>query len=184
MGVLRFIGIVNAAVWFGSVFYFTLVAGPGLFSADMLQLFGGAGSGSAAKYWAGSVAQVLLSRYYNLNLICGSVAIGHLLAEWVLTGRPMRRRLLILILVIFSFGLTVGFWLQPKMHQWHWTMYGIGGKVTVVQAEKARRSFHTWHGIAQLANLMVLGGLTVVLWQLTEPVPTPRFMSQTKFHWE
>ncbi len=186
---LRFIGIANIAGWFGSVLFFTLVVGPGIFSPAMYQLFGWPGTGetareTAARYWAGSVAQVLLERYYRVHLICGVIAVAYLIGESILSGRPFRRVLFVLSLLLLGLGLAGGYALQPRMHQWHQVMYGIGGKVTVTQAAKARAAFKTWHAVAQTANLLMLVGLGCYLWQVSQPVAVPRFVSQTKFHLE
>jgi hypothetical protein len=184
IGFLRFVGVANAAVWFGAAVFFTAVVGPGLFSPDVFKLFGWPGTGETARYWAGSVALVLVERYFRLHLICGVIALTHLVLEWGLIRRPLRRGLLVLGMALLGLSLVASFWLQPKMRQLHWTMYGGGGKVTVVQAKRARSTFYMWHGIAQAGNLAALAGLTVYLWRLTLPAASPRFVTQTKFHLE
>jgi len=43
LGFLRIIALLNAAVWFGSIIFFTFAAGPAFFTDDMIQLLGGVG---------------------------------------------------------------------------------------------------------------------------------------------
>lgn len=182
IGWLRFVGIANAACWFGATVFFTGVIGPALFSTDMLALFGGPASGPTAKYWVGSVAQVLVSRYFVLQIWCAIIGVGHLLVDWVFTGRPLQRKLLVLLVGLLAVGLVAHFRLEPEMHRLHATMYGVGDSVTVEQALKARKTFWFWHGFSQVANLAVLASVGVYLWQIARPPATPRFVSQTKFH--
>ncbi len=80
---LRFIGLVNAAVWFGSA------------STTCLALIR-RGSGSTWRrsgiqkrpYFSGLIEHAFLERYFWLHLFCGSIAILHAFAEWLFLGRP------------------------------------------------------------------------------------------------
>jgi hypothetical protein len=56
IGILRFIGIANAAVWFGSLIFFTVVVGPAFFSEGMINLFG-AGNPQVGRAYASAAAR-------------------------------------------------------------------------------------------------------------------------------
>jgi hypothetical protein len=178
MALLRFMGIANAAIWMGVSFFFTLSIGPALFSKDVLDLFGGPGQSETARYFAGSVAQILLERYFFLQTACGAVALLLLLAEWFYTGRPFHEVTLGLALGLFLVVLVGAYGIQPKLHQLHRTMYGVGARVTQVQAAQARRAFKLWHGLSQILNLGVLGGTAVFMWRTSQPPSSIRFLNR------
>src|SRR6266436_1420387 len=76
IGFLRFVGLLNAAVWFGAAIFFTFAAGPAVFSQDMKDALR-----QNNPYFYGAIAQVLISRYFRLQLICGVIALLHLVME-------------------------------------------------------------------------------------------------------
>jgi len=166
IGYLRFVGVANAAVWFGASIFFTFSIGPAFFSEPMLRLFGGANL-EVGRDYAGEAAQIIIARYFNLHLICGILALLHLAAEWLYMGKPLQRLTLWLLLGIFTLGLTGRFIIQPKLHGFHRTMVDRGAAVQL--REEARHSFNAWHGASQAVNLVVLAGITVYLWRATTP---------------
>src|SRR5580765_3504068 len=97
LGFLRSIAIVNAAVWFGSIIFFTFAAGPAFFSDEMIHLLG--------RPHAGAAAQVIVHRYFLVQQWCAAIAIAHLIAEWLYTGRPFHRLILLLLMALFLIGL-------------------------------------------------------------------------------
>lgn len=148
----------NAAVWFGGAVFFTIAAGPAFFSTEMLNLVG--------RIYAGAAAQILLERYFNLQLLCAALALIHLLAEWLYTGKLLSRWTPYLLLGLLSIGLVGGFWLQPKLKALHLEKYGVRSQPA--QRLEATRAFSLWHGVSQTINLLALGGLTAYLWQITQ----------------
>jgi hypothetical protein len=167
-GILRFVGIINAAIWFGAGVFFTLGILPAVFSHDLHKLFGE----PAYPYFSGAVALVLFKRFFVLQYICGAVAVLHLLAEKLYLGRPLPRVGMTLVLVMFGFGLLGGLWLQPRMEALRGTMYS---SQPPEQREKARHSFGLWHGISLLANFAIMGGLVVHLVRVTRPAEPGRY---------
>lgn len=165
IGFLRFIGIANAAVWFGSGIFFTVAVGPAFFSDSMLNLLG--------RPHAGAAAQVVLERYFLFHQICGGIALVHLLAEWIYMGRPLKRLTLILLCSLLVLGFVGGYGLQPRLQALHRTLYSPTS--TVEQREDARKKFGLLHGVSQVLNLVVLGGMMVYLWRVTTPGSTYRF---------
>ena len=160
---LRIIGIVNAAIWFGAGTFFAAGVLPGVFSRDLHQIFGETGY----PYYSGAVALALFKRFFVLQYICGAVALLHLIAEKLYLSRSFSSIGTALVIVIFSLGLAGGFWLQPKMEGLRQIMYSTSA--TVEQKEKARHSFGVWHGISELANVLIIGGLLVHLLRVTRP---------------
>jgi uncharacterized membrane protein len=168
---LRFLGVLNAAVWFGAIIFFTFAVGPAFFSETMLQLLG--------RPHAGAAAQVVLERYFSLQQWCAGLALAHLIAEWLYTGRPFQRLTLLLLMFLFTVGIVGGYVLQPRMKDLHLKMYAAQSPPAVKEA--AGRSFRILHGTSQAINLLVLGGVLAYVWQVTRPAANTRFSSVNRF---
>ncbi len=171
---LRFVGVVNAGVWLGAAIFFTLGAGPAFFSPEMKTLLGP----RAYPVYSGAIAQIVIERYFVLQHWCGVIALAHLIAEWLYTGKPMEKITLGLLLGLFCLGLIGGFWMQPKMKSLHATKYG---GATQELREQAAKSFRGWHGAARVLDLVMMGGLLVYLWRNLNRADAPRFVSTDLF---
>jgi hypothetical protein len=160
-GFLRSIGIINAAIWFGAGIFFAAGILPAVFSQEMRGLF----HESAYPYYSGAVALALFHRFFDLQYICGAVALLHLLAEKIYTGRRLPRAGTILVLALFALGLAGGLWLLPHMEHLRQVMYtGASPELR----EQARHSFGLWHGLSQCVNLLLLIGLFAHLLRMAQ----------------
>lgn len=157
IGFLRIVGVLNASIWLGGSIFFTFFVGPAFFSEAMVKLL--------SKPYAGAAAQIVLERYFTLQLICGLIALSHLVGESLYLSRPILRWSLSLLAGVFLLGLIGGFGIQPKLQGLHRTMYVTGASEAEVAA--ARKSFGMWHGISWLLNLGALGGITVYVLRIT-----------------
>ena len=155
IGLLRFIGIFNAAVWLGAAIFFTFGAGPAFFSDEMKRMI--------PPPYNGVAAQLVIERYFILQYICGAIALLHLFAAKSYLGRKIDRGLFGILFALFSLGLLGGFWLQPKLKNLHALKY-FGRSME--QQASAAQSFGMWHGISQLANLFMLVALLYYFWRL------------------
>jgi hypothetical protein len=167
-GFLKVIGVFNAAIWLGSAIFFTFAVGPAFFSNDMKALLG-----TAYPVYSGAIAQVVIERYFLLHHWCGGIALVHLVAEWLYTGRPVHQVTLWVVGGAFGLGLIGGLALQPHLKKLHLTKYAV--ESTPLQKEQAAASFRVWHGVSQTVNLIVLFGLVYYLWQAANPATPPRF---------
>ena len=159
IGFLRFVGVANAAMWFGASIFFTFSVGPAFFSDKMIGLL--------TRPYAGAAAQIVIERYFFFHEMCGLIALAHLVAEWLYMGKPLQRLTLWLLLGIFALGLVGGYSLQPKLRALHRAIYGPGS--TAQQIDQAKQSFKLWHATSQGLNVVVLGGVAVYLWRVTTP---------------
>jgi hypothetical protein len=175
IGFLRFVGILNAAVWFGSAIFFTFSAGTAPFSPEMKSLLGA----NNFPYFSGAIAQIFIARYFHFHLVCAAIAVAHLLAEALYLGRSLRRFQAYLLAGLCAVLLLGEFWLQPKLKALHAVKYGVNTRLEI--REVAARSFRTWHGASQVINLFAVAGLTVYLWRVANPPDTTRFVSAAKF---
>ena len=130
----------------------------------MKQLLGAPGVGFAA--------QRMVARFFVLQYWCAGIALAHLVVGWLQEGRPLLRPPLGLVSVLFVLVLAGGLWVQPKLSALHRLKY-YGAKPEVrAQADK---TFRAWHAASQCANLLVIGGLLLYLWKMTETPLSPRF---------
>src|SRR5690606_24060690 len=103
--------------WFGSVIFFTFAAGPAFFTDEMVRRL--------TKPYAGAAAQLLVHRYFIVQEWCAAIAIAHLIAEWLYTGRPFHRLVLLLLMALFVIGLLGGYVLRPRMQELHLKRYAM-----------------------------------------------------------
>ncbi|MEO6034349.1 MAG: DUF4149 domain-containing protein [Verrucomicrobiota bacterium] len=171
IGLLRFFGLLNAAVWLGAAVSFTYAIGPGFFSNEMKAIL--------PPPWNGGAAQIILQRYFILLHCCGAVALLHLFLEKIYLGKKIERLTLAIVGATIFLGLLGGFWFQPKLKDLHLRWYDP--RSPVAAREQAHRSFSIWHGASQTVNLFVMGGLLVYFWRLSNPPSATRFASSNKF---
>jgi hypothetical protein len=175
IGFLRFVGILNAAVWFGAAIFFTFGTGPAPFSPEMRQLLGP----NNYPYFSGAIAEILIARYFYFQIGCALVAVLHLLAEWLYLGKYPQKLQVTLWIGLAAATLLGAYGLQPRLKTLHALKYGLNTRPEVRAA--ADRSFKAWHGVSQAVNLLMMGGLAVYLWRAANPTDSTRFVSAAKF---
>ena len=171
IGFLRFVGTLNAAVWFGAAIFFTFGVGLVPFSPEMQSLLGP----KNAPYFSGAIAQLFVARYFHFQLACGLIAVLHLLTEWLYLGHSPRKMQVGLVVGLAAAVLVGGYWLQPRLKALHATKYSLSAKPEI--REVANRSFRAWHGVSQVINLVAVAGLAVYLWRTANPSNPTRFVS-------
>ncbi|MCX7866374.1 MAG: DUF4149 domain-containing protein [Limisphaera sp.] len=173
-GLLRFLGLVNAAVWLGAGVFFTVAVGPAVFSEEMRSLLGDRNF----PYFSGAIAGLLVSRLFRLQIVCASLAVAHLLAEWAWLRRPFRRVETYCVAVLTALVLMGAFWWQPEIHRLHRIKHAVNLPAAV--REEAAHRLRWWHGAAQAANLLVIAGLLLYLNRVARPADAPRFLPSFK----
>jgi hypothetical protein len=172
IGLLRFVGLMNAAVWFGAAVLITFFAGPAMASAEMQNLTGS----KNFEYFSVAISQILSGRYFGVFVGCSFVSLLHLAAEWLYLGKYPRRTWAGLVLGLCLFGVGQDLWLQPKLKQLHREQY-----TRPQQRESLARSFRVWNGVSRAVNLVLVAGLGAYLWRVANPSDPTRFVSTTKF---
>ena len=123
----------------------------------------------------------MLGRYFTLHILCGIVAVVHLLLEWLYSGGRFPKRTIAIVCVLLGLALIGGKFINPKLAVWHQQKYQFKlksegdppmiekteHKVDVVQ--NAKWKFTVWHGVSQIVNLAMLILLTWRLWRLAQP---------------
>jgi hypothetical protein len=174
--VLRFFGILNAAVWLGAAVFMTAAVGPLFFSETLLRLLG--------RPHAGAVVLLIFERYFLLQYLCALLALAHGITDWLQTGRPFSKLRMGLLAALLALVLVNGMMIQPRLKDLHRTMYSFGIRPAPAQVEQARQSYGPWHGFSQVLNLLASLGLLVYLWQMAHLPPAPRVLTRTKFQLE
>jgi hypothetical protein len=151
--IIRALGLLNAAVWFGAAVFFTAVAGPAIFSPEVANFL--------PRPQAGRLALALIDRYFLLHYVCGGIALVHLIAEWLASGRPLPRFRLALILGLLAVALAGGFGIQPGMRAQHRKAYDP--KTPAAEQAIALKEFRRTHGLTQAANLGLMAGMLIHL---------------------
>jgi hypothetical protein len=175
IGLLRFVGLLNAAIWFGASFYFAIAVAPTASSQELQTLL----TANNYPFFGGAIAQIFLTRFLRLHLICAIIAFLHLTAEWIYLGRYPQRLRLGLLSILFFVGLLSAYWIQPSLRQWHLLKYGR--TTSAADREQAARSFRIWHTVSESINLFLLAGVGVYFWGVSNPPDPARFVSTAKF---
>lgn len=171
---LRFIGITNAAVWLGASVFFVAAARPAFSSQEMESLLGL----KNFPYFSGAIVQIVLTRFFSLQLACGLVAVLHFVAEYLYLGRRLEKFSVGLLAILVGFSVFGSSWLGPRLHELQETRYR---NPAVAEREKAAKTFRFWNGFSQLMNVVTVGGLIIYVWRVTNPPDSPRFVSAGKF---
>ena len=170
-GFLRFVGLFNAAVWVGGSIFFSFLAAPVFFTAEVTDFTPPPNNGL--------VAQAMLGRYFMLHYLCGTIASLHLLVEWLYSGGGFPRRAIAVVCVLLGLALISGKFISPKLSALHQQKYQFklkseGERQMIEKAEyeqsvveDAKWKFDVWHGVSQVINLAMMILLTWRFWRLT-----------------
>ena len=173
LGFLRFIGILNSAVWVGGSIFFSFLAGSVFFSPEVKQF--------TPPPYNGLVAQAMLERFFLLHYICSGVALAHLLAECLVKRGPFPKRQIVFLGILLGLALLGGKWISPKLTVWHQQKHEFQIKTEssppMIEPkaysnevrQDAKLKFSIWHGISQTVNLIMLIMLIWRFWKLANP---------------
>ncbi|HLH52050.1 MAG TPA: hypothetical protein VKY92_00320 [Verrucomicrobiae bacterium] len=170
IGLLRFLGLVNAAVWFGASFFFIFIGEPASSSGSMQALLGP----KSFPYFSAAISQLLGTRFFGLFLVCAVVAMLHVGAEWLYFGKYPRRVWLLLIFGLFLGGLIQSYGLQPKLQDRLAVQFSSNNRPE--QRESARHSFRLWHAMSTCLDVVLLSGIGIYLWRVANPPDEMRFV--------
>ena len=175
LGLLRLIGLFNAAVWLGTIAFQLFVSSPAMGSAQMQQLLGP----KSFPYFSGAIGHVISARCYTVFLFCALIALLHLGAEWLYSGKHPNRGSLTLVFGLFICGEIQTHVLQPKIQvlllEQHRPVVRSGESARVSSSSRA------WPVLATALNLLLLVGLCRYLWQVANPPDDTHFVGSASF---
>jgi hypothetical protein len=155
IGFLRWIGLLNAAVWFGAAVYSTFVVSSAMSAPEMIRLTGAA----HYHYLSGAVAHIIRERQFTLELVCGIIALFHLLGERLYFGRGADKWRLRLLFALLALTLFEGFIVQSRMGHLHENRYNA--TMSAAAREEAAVSFGKWRRVHQGLSALMLVGLGI-----------------------
>ncbi len=162
---LRFVGVLNAAIWLGATLFFTVGAGPALFSEEAAAFL--------PRPHRARVAELVIGRLFVLQQVCGVVGLGLLLVDAIRAGRVVQRLSFAVVGGLFVASLIAGHMLAPKMHRLQQVRYSP--RATPQEQAAAVRTFNVLHGLSQAMNLFVVAGLVFHLHQVSRLPGPPRW---------
>jgi hypothetical protein len=175
IGFLRWLGILNAAAWFGAALLLTLVILPGVFSPEMKQILGERNY----PYFSQAISGELSARYFHLSLACAIVAWLHLGAERLYLGKAPSRTVLALLIALLVTAVFGSGWVQPRIKSANQLQHGLN--VSLDERQQAAAALGNWRRCLVLTNWLTLGGVAVYLCRLSAPSEASRFVSAGKF---
>lgn len=171
---MRFLGVLNAAVWLGAaVFRFTVIT-PATQSRVMQELFGPA----LSPYFTGAAELILIERCFYLQLTCAVVALALAQVERLYLGRELSSLWVGVLAVMIGLGSAGGFWFTPKAVESHRAQNARGASQPM--RESAASSARVWRGVNAGTNLLLLAGSLATLWRSCRPQTTTRFLDPGK----
>lgn len=176
IALLRFFGLVNAAVWFGSAFFYIFITEPAATNSDAMKDLLGPKN---FPYFANAIVQIIGARFFTLFLVCALLAMLHVGAEWLYFGKYPKRVWQLLIFCLFLGGLAQNYGVQPALKERLVRQHS--GSLPLEQREQARRSFRAFKFLSAGVNLLLLSGLGIYLWRVANPPDEMRFVAATKF---
>ena len=175
IGFLRFVGLLNAAVWFGAALFYTVIASPAFASREMSELL----TARNFPFFSVAIAQILASRFFQLQLVCSLLAVSHVLAEWLYLGKVPHRFWRALLFTLLALNLACGLWIEPRLKSWHHRAFALNAPPGT--ANFAARRFRAWQTTAEMVNFLMVGGLGVYLWRMANPPDPTRSLNTGKF---
>ena len=175
IGLLRFMGLLNAAIWLGAAVFCTIGVLPVVNSQSMMTLLGQ----TYFPYLSVAVGRFIIARLFYWQIFFAVLAWLHLVLEWLYLGRTPRRFWVTLLTALFCLSLAGGLWLNPKLIELHKIQHAPN--VRPENRSLAAKSFRVWEGTFQALNVLLIAGVAVYFWRLTTAEDAPRFVTPVKF---
>ena len=168
---LRFVGVMNAAVWLGGSAFHLFAAAPFFGSEAVRWLLGDLhASGTGLMLW---------QRFYLLQYLCMGIAWLHLLAEWVYLGRGVSRFNGWVLSAILCIAVTSHAEMSLAVEKAHWNRRNA--RVTAEERDRAARVYPLWSGVWTATNAVLGLAVLAFSWRTLTASHGPRFMTQTRF---
>lgn len=174
IGFLKFVGILNAAVWFGSAIFHLFGESPALQSESIRTLLGA----KYFPYFSGVIAQIVADRFFYWMLACGLLALAHLIAERLYLGRTPQRVGFGVVIGLLAVILCLGLVIQPRIRMWHVQTHAVNA--TPPQRAASEKTLRVWKGFAWGFHLVLLTGLGVHLWRMAHSPEEKRFLGPSQ----
>ncbi len=168
---LRFVGVMNAAVWLGGSAFHLLAVAPFFATPAVRWVLGDVhATGAGLMLW---------QRFYVLQYTCLTVSFLHHIAEWVYIGRPISRATGWMLGTLLVLALLGNLELDRAVVPAHWARGNP--RATPEDRARAERGYPLWSTL-WLSTNGALGLVVLVFsWRVLTASHGPRFVTQTKF---
>ena len=175
IGFLRFLGLINTAVWLGAAVFMLLGVESAAASAQMQELIGQ----NNFPYFSLAIAQVIQKRFLYVCLVCGSIAIGHMAAEWLYLGKYASGLWVGILGALLVMSAVQGGIVQPSLRRSH--SLEFKPRAAAEERQLAAKSARVWRGVSRGINSVMVLGLIVYLWRVGNPQDPMRFVTARQF---
>lgn len=163
---LRLAGLATAGVWLGGTVLFVFLVDPLFGRAEFVRLLG--------PLHAGEAGFVAAERFQMFQVLCASLAVVVTLADWLYSGRPLDKRIIVLLAVLLALASAGRLWLVPKCRQLNLHAYLGPGRQVLRQPitpaqHQAENSLAVWEGVGVVANVVSLVGTGLFFLQAASP---------------
>jgi hypothetical protein len=177
IGFLKFVGILNAAVWLGATICFVFGASSALHSSEIQAVL----TPKHFPYVSGVITQIVADRFFYWLLACSFLSLSHLLAERLYLGKTGQRLGFGLVLGLLAATLCLGLVVQPKIRFWHLRSHAVN--YTQPQREASLKMVRAWSAFGWSLHFILIAGLGVHLWRMANPPEQKRFISPSQFRY-
>lgn len=175
---LRLAGLATAGVWLGGTVLFVFVVDPLFGRAEFVRLFG--------PLHAGETGFVAAERFQMFQVLCASLAVITTFADWLYSGRPLDKRILVLLTALLALGSLGRLWLVPKCRDLNMAAYLTPSRQVLrqpitPQQQQAANSLAVWEGVGIVFNVTALLGTGIFFFQAAAPTQSgPRLFSRNR----
>jgi hypothetical protein len=167
--------MLNAGIWLGAAVFCVTALPAALNSREVIGLVGE----QYAPQVSGALSHIIITRLYNLQIVCAVIAGLHLLAERLYLGRTPRHIWLGWLGLLAAASVVISVWLLPQVGRLQRQAYS-----TLVASEvrsEAQQKIGLWRGMISFLNVGMIVGIGVYFWRVSHPENQPRFVSPWKF---
>lgn len=162
IGSLRTLGVLNAAIWFGSAASMVLFASPSLHSAAMLTLLGP----KHYPYFSDAITQILLTRWFHWQIVFGVIALIHFFGERLYFGQTAIKFPPGLLMALLGIMLLDGTLIQSRCQRYLPAQIAVN--LSAEAKARSTASFHAWDTAGAFAHVLLAVGLGLYVLRLSQ----------------
>lgn len=175
IGIVRVVGLLNAAVWLGGSVFALAVVPLTIGSTSMHQLLGQ----RYYPYFSGAIGQLATNHFWTLHLVCGSIAVLHLAAVSLYFGKGMARLWSYMLAALMMLGILEKAWIQPRLERTHIASYAVNRPP--IERQAAARLHSNWLIFNRFLDFAAMLSLSIYVWRVANPQDAARFVSTAKY---
>jgi hypothetical protein len=153
IGSLRTLGVLNAAIWFGSAAGMLFCGSPALHSAAMLTLL----EPKHYPYFSDAITQIMLTRWFHWQIVFGVIALIHFFGERLYFGQTAIKFPPGLLMALLGIMLLDGTLIQSRCQRYLPKQFAVNASAE--DRDRSAAAFHAWDTAGGFAHLTLTIGL-------------------------